>query len=103
MFLTGKRRQRCKIIPDYFSKTPSATSALICPSRSSKLGSIFSGSTSQILSIIKNVFKASEIRIASLDITSHTNHNLSTPITLPRIEQFPIEHRTQQRGLVAFD
>ncbi len=100
--MTGQGGQ--KIIPDYFSKTLSATSSgLIFSNRSSKLGSIFSESISQIPPIIKNVFTAAEIRIASLDITAHTNHNLSTPITLWRIGQFPFDRQPQRQELVAVD
>ncbi len=103
MLLTGQGEQRRKIIPDYFFKAYSATFALIFLSRSSKWGSIFSESISQIPPIIKNIFTVSEIRIAGLDITAHTNHNLSTPITLKRIGQFPVHRRPQRRELVAFD
>ena len=100
--MTGQGEQRRKIIPDYFFTTYCATSALIFLSRSFKLGSIFSESISQIPPIIKNVFTASEICIVSLDITAHTNHNLSTPITL-QIGQFPVHRRPQRQELVVVD
>ena len=51
----------------------------------------------------KNVCTASEIRVAGLDITAHTNHSSGTPITLHRIGQFPVDRRPQQRELVAVD
>ncbi len=101
--MTGQGRQRHKIIPDYFTKTPSATSTLIFPSRSFNLGSIFSESISQIPPIIKNIFTASEICIAGLDITAHTNYNLSTPIILRRIGQFPVVCQPHRRELLAVD
>ncbi len=101
--MTGQGKQKGKIIPDYFTKTSSATSALIFSNRSSKLSSIFSESISQIPPIIKNVFTASEIRIAGLDITTHTNHNFSTPIILRRIGQFPVVHQPQRSVLVDVD
>ncbi len=101
--MTKHGGQRRKIIPDYFAKTPSATSGLIFPSRSFQLGSIFSESISQIPPIIKNIYTTSEIRIADFDITAHTNHNLSTSITSQRIGQFPVDRRSQRRELVAVD
>ena len=101
--MTGQGGQRRRTVPDYFPKIPPAASALFSPSQSSKLGPIFSESIRQIPPIIKNVCTASEIRVAGLDITAHTNHSSSTPITLRRIGQFPVDRRPQQRELVAVD
>ena len=101
--MTWQGGQRRKIIADYFSKTTPATFTLIFLSQSSKLGSIFSESISQISPVIKNVFTPSEIRICGLDITTHTNLNLSTSITLRRIGQFLVDRRLQRRKLVAVD
>ena len=101
--MTGQGGQRRRIIPDYFSKTLLAASALFSPSPSFKLGPIFSESIRRIPPAIKNVCTASEIRVAGMDITAHTNHGSSTLITLRRIEQFPVDCRPQQRELVAVD
>ena len=101
--MTEQGGQRRRTIPDYFSKTFPAASALFSPSQSFKLGPIFSESIRQIPPIIKNVYTASEIRIAGLDITAHTNHISSTPITLRRIGQFSVDRQPQQQELVAVD
>ena len=66
-------------------------------------GPIFSESIRQIPPIIKNVCTTSEIRVAGLDITAHTNYNSGTPITLRRIGQFLVDCQPQQRELVAVD
>ena len=101
--MTGQGRHRRKTIPDYFSKTFPAASALFSPSQSFKLGPIFFELICQIPPIIKNVCTASEIRVIGLDITAHTNYSLTTPITLHRIGQFPVDCRPQQQELVAVD
>lgn len=90
--MTGQGGHRRKTIPDYlyagqFPQIHSTTSEPSCP----------------IPPIIKNVYTASEIRITGLDNTAHTYHSSSTPITLRRIGQFPIDRRPQQQELIAVD